>query len=273
LSIFQRELALQEAFASALKRQGFSDERIAIELSNIYLEVRGADTLDITEVEDLINHCRDCYGQELVMENFVPVPGRGKPNPDIVFVGIMPGNTEQETGKVFSGPNSKILRDAMSAVGIGSNDCPIYATNLVCCSPLKGEPRVKQVTNCSPYLSQALWVLQPNIIVTLGTKALSYFLGKSVKISEYEGEVLLQGRFILVPLKHPSALHRITNPKEREAAFKTYKEQIAGVKRMNDRMKKLREEGKIMEKGDAGVSFFKEVTSGESPPENQQLLC
>jgi uracil-DNA glycosylase family 4 len=251
MSILQRETVIYDRFANLLKESvGWADDRIALALSDVSMEV--ADTmpkLSILEIEDMVLKCRACYGKSLVTEHG-PVPGRGnKANIDILFAGLMPGNTEEETGKIFTGPNSEILIKSMQELGIGGKDCPIYAHNLVCCMPSGKTPKVQQVHNCGPFLAELVWALQPNLMVTLGTDALSFFLGKAVKLQDYEAQVLMQGGYIIIPLKHPSALHRIPDAKEQKAAFSKYRQQLAGVKRVNDRIKKLRQEGSIPERG------------------------
>lgn len=259
MNTFLKELFLYEKFALLLENLGWGKERIAIELSKIDFEVqKSVSTMNLKDIETEVRNCRACYNKGLVSERG-PVPGRGKESPDILFVGVMPGVTEEETGKIFTGPNSKILTDSMNELGIGKKDCPIYAHNLVSCMPKGASPRVEQVRNCSGFLAALIPILQPNLIVTLGAAALSFFIGKNVKMKDYEGEVLLQGRYIIIPLKHPSALHRIPDDKERQRAFNTYKRQLAGVKRVNERIKQLREQGAIPEK-----ESFQELWNNET---------
>ena len=253
MNLLHRESKLYNEMAEILKGESLSDDRILLLLSDANARIREGDDhlLSVAEINKLILNCKDCYGKGLCTEHG-PVVGRGTANSevtDIFFIGLMPGETEEKTGSIFTGPNSKVLLEHMASLGIGGKDCPVYAHNLVCCMPLSKVPKVEQTRNCSLFLAELLYVLQPNIVVTLGAKALSFILGKDVKLEDYEGEVLMQGRYIVVPIKHPSALHRIPDEIQRREAFGGYRTQLAGIKRMNDRIKKLRASGELRERG------------------------
>lgn len=247
MGILQRHINLYDEFTSTLKDIGWSEDRIANYLSDVDQKIKGNEQniMTVDELEKEIKLCKACYGKDLVSEKG-SIPGRGtRSNIDILFVGLMPGDIEEKTNKIFSGPNSNVLMTAMSDIGIGKANCPAYLHNLVCCKPLGDKPKVEQVKNCSLFLAELMWVLQPNLIVTLGTDALKFFLGKTAQIKDYEGEVLIEGRYIIVPLKHPSAIHRIPDDAQREVAMKKYKDQVASVYKVNTRIKKLRASGEI----------------------------
>jgi DNA polymerase len=247
-----RETKLYDKIAELLKKQGFSDERVALELSDIYTQLKEESALDRETLEKMIPTCRTCYGMNLISEKG-PVAGRGSQGEiDILFVGLMPGATEEQTGRVFSGPNSEVLLKGMVAAGIGSKDCPSYMHNLVCCTPLSKVPTVKQLNYCTLFLGELIWVLNPNIIVTLGAEALSFMMGKKVKLKDYEGEVLLLGRYIVVPITHPSYLHRNPDKAEFEVAAMKYNTTLQSIRTMNDRIKKLKADKQMprLEDGD-----------------------
>ena len=230
-------------FADELLKDGYSEEKISLMLSRVHLSVLSEEEnlYSVKDIEEMIDSCRACYGKNLVSEVLKPVHGRGKPAPvDIFFVGLMPGDTEAETGKVFSGPNSLVFVQGAKEAGIGGDDCPTYLHNLVCCQPLK-KIKKKQIRNCSLFLAELLYLLSPNIVVTLGSEALSYMMGKKCKLQDYEGEVQLIGKYIVVPLKHQSAIHRIPDEKMRKSEIAKYKSELQGIKAMNDRIKKLRD--------------------------------
>jgi uracil-DNA glycosylase family 4 len=275
MSILQRENILFEKMADALSNEGWSDDKITFMLSTIHRDiVSSMPNISLDDLEKFVISCRACYGKGLVTEHG-PITGRGRKGIpiDILFVGIMPGSTEEKTGKVFTGPNSEVLMNNLKELGMGGNDCPTYAHNLVCCMPTGSQPKVEQIKNCSPFLAELIYILQPNIIVTLGTTALSFMLGKSVKLQDYEGQVLMQGRYIVIPLKHPSALHRIPEDKkaDKKEAFAKYREQLAGVKRVNQRIKDLREKGEVPQRGEFFAAW--EDREPEQEHDVQQSMC
>jgi DNA polymerase len=269
MSILQRENILFDKFANLLADYGWSEDRIAIDLSKVNMEVaRDMPNLTVVELEGLIDTCRSCYGKGLVTEHG-PIHGGGirDVDVDVLFIGQEAGTTEEKTKKVFTGPNSKALIDNLKQLGFGGPDCPTYAHNLVCCMPAKSPPKAETIRNCSPFLAELIYILQPNIIVTLGAYALSFMLGKSVKLQDYEGEILMQGRYIIVPMKHPSALHRMPEDKPTDhqlklKAFQDYHLKLAGIKRVNERIKKLRKEGAVPERGDFAKYYEDENHQG-----------
>jgi len=267
MSILQRENIVFDKVANLLVDSGWSEDRVTLELSKVNMEVvKSMPNLTLTELETLVDNCRSCYGKGLVTEHG-PVHGGGRRgiDIDILFVGQEAGSTEEKTHQIFTGPNSQVLVDNLKSLGFGTDDCPTYAHNLVCCMPAKSPPKAETIRSCSPFLAELIYILQPNIIVTLGAYALSFMLGKGVKLQDYEGEILMQGRYIIVPMKHPSALHRMPddNPKDQQArtmAFQDYRHKLAGIKRVNERIKKLRKEGAVPQRGDFYKYYQDEVS-------------
>jgi uracil-DNA glycosylase family 4 len=256
MNLLRREARLFEELGKVLQNNGLSEDTVSNYLSQADLAVRKSEEhmLNMFDVEKMVLQCRDCYGKNLVTEHG-PVTGRGQHDADILFIGLMPGDTEEKTGKIFTGPNSEVLTSHMTRLGIGTIECTVYAHNLVCCKPIGDSPRAAVVNNCSSYLAEIMYILEPNVVVPLGAKALSFILGKDSKMEDYEGEVLMQGRYVVVPIKHPSALHRIPKEADKQRAFEKYYEQLAGIKRMNDRIKKLRASKELPERGYTGSLF------------------
>lgn len=232
-----------EAIANNLKQEGIPESTVSKSITDAYNSTILQEPVSISEIESTILKCRLCYGKNLCTESGT-VPGHGKfnKNIDILFVGLMPGETEEKTKVNFSGPNSEILKKSIVDAGMGREDCKIYACNLICCRPINDKPKKAIIENCSSFLAETIFSLSPNIIVPLGTEALRYFFGKTAKIGDYEAKVNVFGKYVIIPLRHPSALHRIPDPEERKSQFKTYKLQIAAIKRINEKIKTLKEE-------------------------------
>jgi uracil-DNA glycosylase family 4 len=166
---------------------------------------------------------------------------------DLLFVGQMTGKTELAQGRPFRGPNSAVLREAFMAHGIGAEGGPTaYLTNLVKCVPAGDKPRAQVVHNCEGFLALEITALCPNIIVTLGVDAFRFFSGDSTPLKDVEGEPHPFGGKIIMPLKHPSAIHRIDDNKNRLKAMADFTEQIAGIVRMNAKYNELRVAGRVV---------------------------
>ena len=130
----------------------------------------------------------------------------------VLFVAEAPGRLGGDRGGVpLSGDASgrNFLR-YLSAAGLRRED--VFVTNAALCNPrtergTNAPPLASEIRACSSFLSRTLDAVQPQVIATLGTKALaalhlisphSYTLGSHAATA-----VLWNGR-ILFPLYHPS---------------------------------------------------------------------
>ena len=117
--------------------------------------------------EDVIK-CKKC---ELYKSRNKSVPGRGKKDNKIIFVGEAPGAEEDEKGIPFCGRGGKLLRNSIREVGI--EDTEVYITNLVKCRPPKNRrPTEEEIESCNKYLQEEIRLIKPKITVLLGKTAI-----------------------------------------------------------------------------------------------------
>jgi uracil-DNA glycosylase len=140
----------------------------------------------------------------------------GSLDANIVFVAEAPGRFGAgRTGVPFkgdrSGANFEIL---LKHIGLTRPD--VFITNAVLCNPLADgnnrRPNAKEIKNCSTFLKKSLDIIQPKVVVTLGTVALNslnQLLYTRFKLSQNVAQPLTTENFILFPLYHPSP--RVTN--------------------------------------------------------------
>lgn len=159
--------------------------------------------------------------------NYQPVIGEGCLEADIVFIGEAPGKNEALSGQPFCGRAGRILDELLIEAGLRRED--VYITNIVKDRPPNNRrPTNKEVEIYSPFLIRQLEIIQPKVIVTLGSTSTRFvfdFLhveGVFTAFGEVEGrqfEMTLNGRHILLfPLYHPAyAIYQRANlPKMRE---------------------------------------------------------
>ncbi|WP_236713029.1 uracil-DNA glycosylase family protein [Neomoorella mulderi] len=95
----------------------------------------------------------------------------------------------------------------------------IFITNAVLCNPREengnnSTPTREEIINCIPYLEMTIELIQPDVIVTLGQKALdalNFISPHSYKLKEQVGIPFKWERRLVVPLYHPgprALLHR-----------------------------------------------------------------
>jgi len=142
-----------------------------------------------------------------------------------MIVGQAPGSTESETGRPFNGPSGTRLFDWLAQAGWeeASFRASQYMTAVTKCYPGrspngKGDraPTRAEQKLCAPFLERELALIQPEIIVPVGSMAVRRFLG-SVRLKDVVGTVTRgdEGRLI-VPLPHPSGVNLWLNRQENQ---------------------------------------------------------
>ncbi|MFH1088308.1 MAG: uracil-DNA glycosylase [Patescibacteria group bacterium] len=156
----------------------------------------------LEEIDALVKKCQLCPLHESRAQ---AVPGEGNPNPDIVFVGEGPGQTEDQTGRPFVGSAGKFLEELLGTIGMKRED--VYITNVVKCRPPNNrDPEPDEVNTCTThYLIFQLQILKPKLICTLGRHAMAHFLPEDFKISSVHGKPYKRHGQVYLPLYHPAA--------------------------------------------------------------------
>lgn len=96
---------------------------------------------------------------------------RGNPG-RIVVVGKGPGQTEQTSGRAFSGQAGRTLDKWLIASGQPKDEprSGVYLTSLIKCGG--AESRFEEMyANCYPFLFEQMEAVSPSIIITLGREA------------------------------------------------------------------------------------------------------
>ena len=158
--------------------------------------------------------CRIC--PDLADQPAALSSANGSLDANIVFVAEAPGRFGAgRTGVPLqgdrSGDNFEIL---LKHIGLTRSE--VFITNAVLCNPLADgnnrRPNAKEIKNCSIFLKKSLDIIQPKVVVTLGTVALSalnQLLYTRFKLSQNVAQPLTTKNFTLFPLYHPSP--RVTN--------------------------------------------------------------
>ena len=163
--------------------------------------------MDLNEVTRQIMSCSKC---ELHKTKKNYVPGEGGMNPDIMFIGEGPGETEDNFGKPFIGKAGQLLDKLITRMGYTRES--VFITNIVKCRPPGNrEPLKNEVDACLPYLICQVEVVKPRVIVCLGRLAMNNLLGASYSITQQRGQRLEFMGIPVIPTFHPSyVLHQKT---------------------------------------------------------------
>lgn len=136
------------------------------------------------------------------------VPGEGNPDADVVFIGEAPGKTEAATGRPFIGRSGKLLRKLIAEAGL--TDDEVYITSPVKRLPTYVTPKPADIAHGKVHLDAQLAVIEPKVIVMLGSVAAQALLGEKIPVSTRHGEIIEKdGRKYFVTV-HPAAALRFT---------------------------------------------------------------
>jgi DNA polymerase len=167
-------------------------------------------------LEKIAREIRNCRKCELWKTRRNAVPGEGSEKAQVMFIGEAPGKIEDETGRPFAGRAGKILDEWLSFLGLTRKE--VFITSVLKCRPPGNrEPRKIEIRACKGYLLRQIEVINPKLIVLLGSVAVDTFLGeKSIK---NHGK-LLEGKYFI--LFHPAAV--LYNPRFKEIVRKDLEE-------------------------------------------------
>jgi DNA polymerase len=136
-----------------------------------------------------------------------PVPGEGNPNADFMCVGEAPGATEDELGRPFVGQAGQLLDKILAAIKLSRED--VYICNVLKHRPPGNRnPMPDEVQACSPFLLRQIELIQPKVIVALGTFAAQTLLNTREGIGKLRGRIHRYYGVPLVVTYHPAALLR-----------------------------------------------------------------
>lgn len=167
----------------------------------------GGPLASLDSLEAVAKHIAACTACSLAKSARNHVPGEGSPTAGFVVVGEAPGEKEDELGRPFVGRSGELLTKILEAVQFKRED--VFICNVLKHRPPGNRnPTPDEIKVCSPYLLRQLELLQPRVILALGTFASQTLLQTTQPIGKLRG---LVHRFHGVPLivtYHPAALLR-----------------------------------------------------------------
>jgi DNA polymerase len=138
---------------------------------------------------------------------------RGDGSSGVCFVGEGPGQDEDLQGYPFVGKAGQLLDKMIEAMGFSRDD--VYVCNIVKCRPPNNrKPEPAEIEACSPFLTEQLALVAPEVIVALGSTAVQGMFGTSEGITRLRGRwKLYKGRIAVMPTFHPAYLLRTPSAK------------------------------------------------------------
>ena len=181
-------------------------------------------TLTMDELAETIRNCQKC---SLSQTRNKAVPGEGDYNSVVMFVGEAPGGDEDLHGRPFIGKAGQLLTRILQSVQMSRKN--VFITNVVKCRPPGNRnPNKSEVDFCLPYLESQIALINPKIIVTLGSISTKFLLNTEEPISRLRGQWFPWiGNIKIFPMFHPSYLLRheeITPGSPKELTWRDIKE-------------------------------------------------
>ena len=156
------------------------------------------------ELEESIKSCNKC---KLCKTRQNIVFGTGNKQAKLMFIGEGPGADEDRLGEPFVGRAGKLMNLAFETLGIDRKE--VYIANVVKCRPPGNrKPEEDEAVACLDYLRNQVILVQPEIIVLLGSVALKNILGKEYGITASRGKWVEKKGIKYMPTWHPAALLR-----------------------------------------------------------------
>lgn len=130
----------------------------------------------------------------------------------VMFIGEAPGRKGADRTRIpFSGDQSGKNFDRFIA-SIGLTRDRIFITSAALCNPrtesgANRRPSRMELENCSGFLSRTVQIIDPDIIVTLGSvalEALKRIKWHDLNLKEAAGKIVEWDGRLLVPIYHPS---------------------------------------------------------------------
>ena len=142
-----------------------------------------------------------------------------------MIVGEGPGQKEDEVGKPFVGDAGLLLNKMLKAININRQD--IYITNVVNYRPPNNrKPEPAEITRYSEYLRKHISIINPKILILMGSTAMESLFGSKIKISKERGNwknVIINNKSYLTMITfHPAYLLR--QPEQKKYSWTDLKE-------------------------------------------------
>ncbi len=168
----------------------------------------------LIELREKIKSIEDCelkkFAKNIVFSD-------GNPNSQVMIVGEGPGEKEDMQGKPFVGDAGILLNKMLNAIKIKRED--VYITNVVNYRPPQNrKPEISEIKRYSVFLREHILIINPKILILMGSTAMEALFGQKLKISKERGKwkeiIINQKTFLTILTFHPAYLLRQPDQKK-----------------------------------------------------------
>ena len=177
-------------------------------------EEKGGIDKKLLDLKEKIKSIEDCelkkFAKNIVFND-------GNPKSQIMLVGEGPGEKEDIQGKPFVGDAGILLNKMLNAIKIKRED--VYITNVVNYRPPNNrKPEISEINRYSVFLREHISIINPKILILMGSTAMEAIFGQKLKISKERGKwketLINQKTYLSILTFHPAYLLRQPDQKK-----------------------------------------------------------
>jgi uracil-DNA glycosylase family 4 len=175
-------------------------------------------------LQQRIRSCHLCQEQ-----GYIPIAHpivSGRTSDRLFVIGQAPGHRSVAQDRPFSGPGGRALQRWLEQAGFppGYLHEHTYLSSLTHCDPGRNphgggdrRPSPQEIALCRPFLEAELKLVQPRVVLLVGTMAIEAFLGKT-RLEDVIGTYTYRKHeeMFFLPLPHPSGVSRWLNDPEHQ---------------------------------------------------------
>ena len=203
---------LNEAFLKSIESEYIFDNAPINRLKKN--EEKGGIDKKLIDLKEKIKSIEDCelkkFAKNIVFND-------GNPKSQIMLVGEGPGEKEDILGKPFVGEAGILLNKMLNAIKIKRED--VYITNVVNYRPPNNrKPEISEINRYSVFLREHISIINPKILILMGSTAMEAIFGQKLKISKERGKwketLINQKTYLSILTFHPAYLLRQPDQKK-----------------------------------------------------------
>ena len=208
-----------------------SDAPLKRNVNNVTTSFSGAKLQKLKKLKKSIQLIENC---ELKKNATNLVFGDGNISAKIMIIGEGPGAQEDKEGKPFVGRAGKLLDKMLESIYL--NRAKVYISNVVNYRPpANRRPTEEEIARYLPYLKNHIEIMNPKILILLGSTALNAIIGNVTVISRARGKWIQKEIGTVKPWIiasfHPAFLMR--QPEQKKLAW-------IDLKMVRDKIKNLK---------------------------------
>ena len=208
-----------------------SDAPLKRNVNNVTTSFSGAKLQKLKKLKKSIQLIENC---ELKKNATNLVFGDGNIDAKIMIIGEGPGAQEDAEGKPFVGRAGKLLDKMLESIHL--NRTKVYISNVVNYRPpANRRPTEEEIARYLPYLKSHIEIMNPKILILLGSTALNSIIGNATVISRARGKWIQKEIGTVKPWIiasfHPAFLMR--QPEQKKLAW-------IDLKMVRDKIKNLK---------------------------------